>query len=453
MVKNYQISDKAQNSLQSIADYADQQSSKSFNLNLKTLPQSWAMTLSPQPVKLRLPLMVSLLPLNGAYASDVVVQYCDGKQMHLDLMAVIEANQAGSKGACRDVQYLWMDPMMRDDSEARAIEERWRKKNKGRKASERAEEDPAVMIRHVPITISNATLLRRLKNAKGKTLYSFSEELDTVLKTNRAGAWSQKTDCYRYAFDRGLWGQDFNSDQSESGLVPVAYNWTVCGTMGAIRRFFKSENVENGLAGRTLPSETGDQAFEKMPKYKPFPEGTKEVVEEDVAYLRSLSGFIDTPRLRKAIDRWSEEKRLEALADDSVEMDIFRRRAGVIGFRSGVIHHLLTRNTAESNASVNFAILIAEYCLYQQLRLWGPQLRAALDENIQPAYYESGNTRLFDQLEDMFTLADLGKLKGDGTNESTLRTIVFRWKKAGWIICIERGKYKKVKPSNPLQSF
>ena len=157
--------------------------------------------------------------------------------------------------------------------------------------------------------------------------------------------------------------------------------------------------------------------------------------------------------MRKAIDRWSEEKRLEALADDSVEMDIFRRRAGVIGFRSGVIHHLLTRNTAESNASVNFAILIAEYCLYQQLRLWGPQLRAALDENIQPAYYESGNTRLFDQLEDMFTLADLGKLKGDGTNESTLRTIVFRWKKAGWIICIERGKYKKVKPSNPLQSF
>lgn len=447
-----QISVKADKSLQSIADIADQQTSKSFNLNRKTLPKSWVKTLSPQPEKLQLPLLVSLLPLMGAYACDVVVEYCDGKQMHLDLMAVLEAGQAGSKGACRDVQYLWMNPMMRDDSESRAKEERWRKKNKGRKASERAEEDPAVVIRLVPITISNATLLRRLKNAKGKTLYSFSEELDTLLKTNRAGAWSQKTDCYRYAFDRGLWGQDFNSDQSESGLVPVAYNWTVCGTMGAIRRFFKNENVENGLAGRTLPAETGDQAFEKMPKYKPFPEGTLEAVEEDVAYLRNLNGFIDTPRLRRAIDRWSEEKRLEALADDSVEMDIFRRRAGVIGFRAGVIHHLLTRKTTESNASVNFAILIAEYCLYQQLRFWGPQLRAALDENIQPACYDTGNTRLFDQLGDIFTLADLRTLKGDNNPDSTLRTIVYRWRNAGWIVDIEKGKYQKVKPSNPLRS-
>lgn len=445
MNQKIQVSEKAQNNLQSITDYVDQQTGQSFNLNLKTLPKSWTMVLLPQPKKLQLPILVSLLPLNGAYASDVEVEYCDGKKMHLDLMAVIEAGQAGSKGACRDVQYMWLKPMMSDDCEARAIEERWRKKNRGRKASERAEEDPAVVVRHVPITISNATLLRRLKNAKGKTLYSFSEELDTVLKTNRAGAWSQKTDCYRYAFDRGLWGQDFNSDQSESGLVPVAYNWTVCGTLGAIRRFFKNENVENGLAGRTLPADTGDQAFEKMPKYKPFPEGTQEAVEEDIAYLRSLGGFVDTPRLRKAIDRWSEEKRLEALADDAVEKDIFRRRAGVIGFRAGVIHHLLMRKATESNASVNFALLIADYCLYQQLRLWGQQLRAALDENIQPAYYESGNTRLFDKLEDIFTLADLAALKCEGTKDSSLRTIVYRWKKAGWIVALEKGKYQKVK--------
>ena len=94
---------------------------------------------------------------------------------------------------------------------------------------------------------------------------------------------------------------------------------------------------------------------------------------------------------------------------------------------------------------MNFALLIADYCLYQQLRLWGQQLRAALDENIQPAYYESGNTRLFDKLEDIFTLADLAALKCEGTKDSSLRTIVYRWKKAGWIVALEKGKYQKVK--------
>lgn len=437
--------DSLQENIQNVAAATATFDEPQFKLNLKTLPQAIAMTLQPQPENLRLPLLVAELPLLGAYASDVEVKYCDGKLMHTDLMSAVEANQSGSKGACRDVIALWAGPMRSRDAVARREEERLKKKNKGRKASERAEEDPQLVIREVPITVSNATLLRRLKNAKGKTLYSFGEELDTVVKTNRAGAWSQKTDCYRYAFDRALWGQDFNSDQSESGMVQVAYNWTVCGTLGSFRRFFKQDNVENGLAGRTLPASMPDSSFAKMPKYKDFPEGTQEVVEAAVERLESLSGFIDTPRLRSAINRWCEAKRLEALAETDSAKDIFRRRSAVIGFRAGVIHHLLTGNTTESKATTDFAVLIAEYCLFNQLRLWGQQLRKALNENIMPACYEGCNTRLFDQLADEFTLGELGTLKGEGANPSTLRTIACRWKQAGWIVPLEKGKYQKVK--------
>ena len=422
-----------------------------YRINLQRQPKALAMTLKPQPEGLRLPLIVSLLPLLGSYASDVVVEYVDGKRMSLDLMAIIVANQSGSKGACRDVQNLWLVPMRREDGPARQQEERMRKKNRGRKASERAEEDPGVVIREVPITISNATLLRRLKNAKGKALYSFGEELDTLAKTNKAGAWSQKTDCYRLAFDRGIWGQDFNSDQSESGMVQVAYNWTVCGTFGSLRRFFTLVNVENGLAGRVIPSETPNQAFRPIPKFKPFPEGTEEAVEEAVARLQSLHGFIDTPKLRKTIEGWCELKRLEALADGDESKDILRRRSAVIGFRAGAIHHLLTGNDTESNASLDFALLIAEYCLQEQMRLWGAQLKAALDENIQPALYEGCNVKLYDQLPEIFTLGDLGTLKGKNHKESSLRTIVYRWRQAGWITDVDKGQYKKVKPSNPSQ--
>ena len=122
-----------------------------------------------------------------------------------------------------------------------------KKKNKLRKANERAVEMPELIIRKVPITISCSTLLKRLKNAQGHTIYSFGEELDTLLKTNGAGSWSAKYDVYRYSFDRGEWGQDYNSDQAESGEVNVAYNWTILGTYGAFNRCFSGDNVENGL--------------------------------------------------------------------------------------------------------------------------------------------------------------------------------------------------------------
>ena len=156
--------------------------------------------------------------------------------------------------------------MEEDDDKQRAIEEKWKEEKKGRKANEKAPEDPHVIIRNPPVTISCSTLLKRLKNAHGHCLYSFGEELDTLLKTNGAGSWSQKFDVYRLAFDNGKWGQDYNSDQAESGLVEVAYNITMLGTYGSLRKCFKGDNVENGLSSRMILAEMPDNAFAAMPK-------------------------------------------------------------------------------------------------------------------------------------------------------------------------------------------
>ena len=107
----------------------------------------------------------------------------------------------------------------------------------------------------------------RFKNAQGHTIYSFGEELDTLRKTNGAGSWSSKYDIYRLSFDKGEWGQDYNSDAAESGVVNVAYNWTMLGTNGALRKCFKSDNIENGLSSRILVAEMPDASFSKMPKF------------------------------------------------------------------------------------------------------------------------------------------------------------------------------------------
>ena len=203
-------------------------------------------SLTGVPEQMRMPALCALLPMAAAYADDVTFRYCDGREQRLGLMSIVVGEQASGKSVCKDIIDLWRQPMDEDDEQGRRKEDEWKKKRKNRRANEKLDPEPEVLIRDVPITISCSTLLKRLKNAQGHTLYSFCSELDTLRKTNGAGSWSSKYDIYRLAFDHDEWGQDYNSDQAESGMVSVGYNWTILGTYGALGKCFQGENIENG---------------------------------------------------------------------------------------------------------------------------------------------------------------------------------------------------------------
>ena len=181
-------------------------------------------SLSGVPEQMRMPALCALLPMAASYADDVTFRYCDGREQRLGLMSIVVGEQASGKSVCKDIIDLWRGPMDEDDEQGRRKEDEWKKKRKNRRANEKLDPEPEVLIRDVPITISCSTLLKRLKNAQGHTLYSFCSELDTLRKTNGAGSWSSKYDIYRLAFDHDEWGQDYNSDQAESGMVSVGYN-------------------------------------------------------------------------------------------------------------------------------------------------------------------------------------------------------------------------------------
>ena len=204
-------------------------------------------SLTGVPEQMRMPALCALLPMAAAYADDVTFRYCDGREQRLGLMSIVVGEQASGKSVCKDIIDLWRQPMDEDDEQGRRKEDEWKKKRKNRRANEKLDPEPEVLIRDVPITISCSTLLKRLKNAQGHTLYSFCSELDTLRKTNGAGSWSSKYDIYRLAFDHDEWGQDYNSDQAESGMVSVGYNWTILGTYGALGKCFKGGDARLGF--------------------------------------------------------------------------------------------------------------------------------------------------------------------------------------------------------------
>lgn len=408
---------------------------------LNTLPPVLRKTLEGVPANMHMPVLCSVLPLAAAYADGVQVRYCDGQLHRLNLMSVIVGPQASGKSVCKSRVDLWMKQMLEDDARAREIEDKWKQEKKRRKANEKAPEDPCVLIRSVPITISCSTLLRRFKNSRGHTLFSFGEELDTLRKTNGAGSWSQKYDIYRLAFDNGRWGQDYNSDQAESGVVDVAYNWTILGTYGALAKCFQGDNVENGLSSRIIFSEMPDNAFAPMPRFRGMIDRDSAAIREAVEKLCTANGFLDTPRLRKRIANWVEEKRLEASRTWDIVKDTYRKRAAVIGFRCGVIYRLIVEK--ESKACLDFAAAMAEYVLQAQMQIFGKPLLTQMGKTMEGNERKSRNKNILEELPQTFTLDDLNRLKPENTNIGTLRVMIHRWKADGWIEKVKEGEWKK----------
>ena len=413
-------------------------------VNVKALPIGLKESLVGVPVSMHLPVLCGVMPICGAYADQVEVEYCDGNTHHLGLMSIIRGEQASNKSVVKNAVDIWKRQFDEEDALARKREEEWKERKKSRKANEKAPDDPHVLIRVVPVTVSCSTLLKRFKNAQNHTLYSFGEELDTLRKTNGAGSWSSKYDIYRLGFDRGEWGQDYNSDAAESGVVNVAYNWTMLGTNGALRKCFKADNIENGLSSRVLIAEMPDCSFSKMPKFRKRSAEDEARIQEAVTRLRSYSGLIEVPRLRKAIEGWAEEKRIEAAKDIDHVKDTYRKRAAVIGFRCGVVFHLLSGCSKESKACMEFALMMAGYCLQQQIKAFGEALESQfLDARDECVRYGS-NHSIFDQLAPTFTMDDLRALKRGFCGEAGLRKIISRWYRDQWIEKTDRTHWKKL---------
>ena len=421
----------------------------SFVDELPPLPIGLADSVKALPSKAVMPVLCGLMPLCMTYATNVRYIYCDGATHRLNTMAVIYGEQGSGKSLVKDEIDLWLSPMLIADQGARADEVAYKEMKKSRKANEKLPPEPKVPIRYVPLTISCSALLKRLINSNGKHIYSFGEELDTMRKSNKAGAWSEKSDCYRLAFDNGKWGQDYISDNSVAGLAAVTYNFSVLGTPGAVHKCFPANDAENGMCSRILFAEMIHNPFEYMSRKEKVDKTEKiESINRAVEVLQSSYGDIELPRLAKKMERWCNDRADEArIANDSVT-DTFRKRSAIIGFRCAVVYYLLENadndsdNKVESDNMLKFAELMADYCLYHQCKLFGEEfLNKRLSE--QRTYNVRPRINYFEQLKETFTFEDVRLLRTDA-HYSALRTMICRWRQEGLIEEIAKNQWRKM---------
>ena len=401
---------------------------KSTDLDLPELPRLLRLVCRRLPEDYRPAMVIASLPILGTLATKIRFEYLDRQEQSLSFFSCITAPAASGKSFIRKPLDLLLTPINEQDAIEREKEQAYKEKLRASKNSKNQPEDPHACPRNNGVAISIAKLLQLLTYAEGKHLIGIGEEMDTLVKSERAGVWSQKSDIYRLAFDNAEYGQAYMSDASFNAHIKVYYNLLLTGTPNSMKRFFK--DLENGLATRVCFAQLPDTSFSEIPVFAPYTEGEKAEIIRWARQLDAEQGTLVCPQLNTVIANWLEAKRQQAIDADSHAMDTLRRRAGVIGFRAGMLCYLL-ENRKFSKTVGQFAEWVAEYVFRNQMELWGEQMEQELTGALDAMTEKGAASSLLSLLPDVFTTGDLIKLrarKNQSVKTAAISMVLNRWK-------------------------
>ena len=418
---------------------------KSTALPLPELPRLLKLVCRRLPEEYRPAMVIASLPVLGTLATRIRFEYLDRQEQSLSFFSCITAPAASGKSFIRKPLDLLLTPINEQDAIEREKEQAYKDKLRASKNSKNQPEDPHACPRNNGVAISIAKLLQLLTYAEGKHLIGIGEEMDTLVKSERAGVWSQKSDIYRLAFDNAEYGQAYMSDSSFNAHIHVYYNLLLTGTPNSMKRFFK--DLENGLATRVCFAQLPDTSFTEIPVFAPYTEAERAEIIRWARQLDAEQGTLACPQLSTVIANWLEAKRQQAIDADSHAMDTLRRRAGVIGFRAGMLCYLL-ENRKFTKTVAQFAEWVAEYVFRNQMELWGEQMEQELTGALDIFSGERGSaSSLLALLPNEFTTGDLIKLRarqGQSVTPTSVNSLLCRWRKLGRIDKSPDGKWHRL---------
>lgn len=423
---------------------------KDYQQNLPPLPPLFREYVHTCPQDFKAVEIVSMLPVVGTLCTAVRATYLDGCEQSPSFLTVVTAPQASGKSFARTMYNSLTQRLQAEDATNRAIEEAYRQELKRAKNAKEQPQDPRAIIRLLPPSVSIAKLLQRLDYAQQRHLLTFAEEIDTLTKSNRSGAWAQKSDIYRNAFDNAEYGQDYMSDASYSTVVRVYYNLLVLGTPRAVGRFFN--DVEDGLVSRVIFAELPSQAGKRMPRFLHFTPTIAARCDRTVSALMAMNAQFDLGFLNRALEAWLEQRREDFLRTQNMALEIFRRRAAVVGFRAGLVAQACYMADMSKDSKLNrhrnrikaFALWVADYTLTALLSRFGDKMDEV--QGSESAASGVNYVDIFTQLPDRFSTDELRALAKKYNVRTAVKMIVYRWKSNDLITKVEGGSgtYEKI---------
>ena len=392
--------------------------------------------------------LIASLPMLGTLLGRFESKYIDGRK-HRPVFMVVVCGHAGSgKGFLSDLQEWLLKPITEDDDRGRAELLAYKKESEKKRGAKQLPEKPEPCIRVLNATSSNGFMMERAQTSLGQPLCVITEEIDESARANKNGAWADKSDIFRKAFDGALWGQDY---LIYSGSVHIYVNLLFAGTYVSIRNYFN--NVENGLMTRFFFTEMARDCGKNVEVRKDT-ETTDDKRAANVVQSLYEQGSTITlpapdniisfalPKAKKDAFDFNEEKIAEWEASGPDEdhrdeaIDLLRRRSAVILFRASQVCYALERNR-ETKVGREMARWFANEIFLNQYIMFGDAINdnARANEAIQKkqdiaAGRVAKSNALFRYLEKLpeeFTREDLkNMLEADGKSADSSRMIITR---------------------------
>ena len=310
---------------------AEENNISTFERLKSSIPFGIKDSLENQLPQMCMSLLVPHYPIIGALATHVRLDVHNEGYKHLNLQVYLAGKAASHKQQLSEIFTLWTQNLKKHDDEMRRLESEQEALFRRKKKSKELPEEKVFPQRLQASVTSMTQILKRLENAHGEHLLSYTEESDTMAK--RLGpAWSDMSVLLRAAYDNSAYSQDFHSESSvRVWLDKVLWNIILCGTEDALFRMYK--NYTDGSLTRVLISSTPDNTYAPLVIRKNRSEKSCQNIDALIELLPLMQGDLVLRKLELRCQEWLERVRLETMKDDDRVRANQRMRIGVSTMR------------------------------------------------------------------------------------------------------------------------
>lgn len=421
-------------------------------VSLPQLPRWVNIMLKVAPPGYRFVTLAAVAPAMMTLLTDVSVKFGKKKQTRLNGWTHVDGPPASNKSICLSpIPFLMKHLQDEDDRNQAREDEYFRKMAEAKNKKEQPKEPTDLVIRILPANTSRLEHIKRMADAKGKHTYTYCEEVQSLNMTS-GSQYHNRSDFMQLLFDNGMTGNQSFTQSSIRVRCPVCWNLSTSGTRDQTLRTFK--NATNGAITRVFFCLVPDNTDAPMPEYVQYTDDDKAYLERAGAIMMQMNGFVNSPKIDRALYEWVEKTRKESLGNN--ERLILKNRTADIAHHFAVTMHLAwivqavmdiedregrqvevrdldLNQYSERQSVVDLALYAADQCLDGQYRLWAKKMKQQLEAAYEGTAVFKKSDEDYIELPDEFTYDTLQEIFPD-KKRASLRKMVERLKSAGKVV-------------------